>query len=381
MKLFYITLLSLLSFLCACKTNSKSNQIRQSDTHKASVVLQKVSIDDTLHHLVGTIGENIPIVMNIFIHGNNVKGSMYYKKVGHYIYLKGTVDDYGRMDLTGYLRNGQISDRFSGIYNNEVYKGKWTNKDKSKEFNFNLQRTDTEWVLIDSFKYKILDSVFVDSMWYYYKNVEVIHYPKAFPIPEAGYKIYKNLMDKILGDTPNFKALIDSMKKDRLQWRHDVQEIEYGQRFPYSAEYNQEVTVTYTKHLILTVSDYDYMYEGGAHGLMETHKYHYDMYTGKELKLSDIFAVPKSVIIKKLVIPGLDKYFQEIGQESVEEAVFDVNNLSLPDEFYFFDDGMGFYYQPYSIAAFSYGMPGFEVSYDSLKPYLSEFIKKRLGLH
>ncbi len=366
---------------CNSASVSKTNKLKQ-DTVSSILSLPKVNVDDTLHHLVGFINNKIPIVMNIFIHGNKVNGSMYYKKVGKYIFLKGDIDEYGQMRLKGFLENGEISDQFSGIYDNQVYKGQWSNSDKSKKFDFRLQRSDEDWVLIDSFKYKIVDSILFDSTWIYYKNKVAIHYPKAFPIPEAGYKITKVLMKKILGSAPNFKALKDSMIQNWQQWKEEVQNIDTQEDLPftYSREYSQQVNVNYDKNLLLDITEKQDIYLGGTHDLLSWHDYSFDMYTGKFLTFDDIFAVPENVIINKIIIPGLDKYFREICEESVQEAVFDINNIDLPDGFYFTKKGMGFYYEPYNVAAFGCGFPQFEVSYDSLKPYASDFIKKRFGL-
>ena len=384
-RLSFIVLIFAVIFWACHSTEKNKQNLKQDDTVSGSSALikvPKVNIDDTLHHLVGNIDGKIPIVMNIFIRGNHVSGSMYYKKVGKYIYLKGDIDQGGQMRLKGFLKGGQLTDQFTGVYNNQVYKGQWSNPDNTKKFAFQLQRSDKDWVLIDSFKYEIEDSILFDSTWVYYRNEVEIHYPKAFPVPEAGYKITNVLKKKILGSASNFAALKDSMIQDWLRWKEEVKNIdtEEAAPFTYSREYTQQVNVNYDKNLLLDISETRDIYLGGAHSLPSWHDYSFDMYTGKFLTFDDIFAVPENVIINKIVIPGLDKYFREICEESIQEAVFDINNIDLPDGFYFTKNGMGFYYEPYSVAAFACGFPQFEVSYDSLKPYLSDFVKKRLDL-
>ncbi len=387
MKIFYMKRLSylilfLLAVFWACNTSVKSNQPPdKNDSTGAASIKPKVNIDDTLHHLVGNIDGKIPIVMNIFIRGNHVSGSMYYQKVGKYIFLKGNVDQNGQMNIKGFLRNGTFTDQFSGTYNNEVYEGKWTNGDKTKKLDFQLKRLDTFWVLVDSFKYQIYDSVLFDSNWVHYRNEVEIFYPKAFPVPRAGYKITHVLMKKVLGSTPDFNALKDSMIQDREQWHKELEQLrQEGDRYGFGREYSQLVSVSYEKHLLLVVTESLYLFDGGAHGMPIWHDYNFDMYTSKLLTINDVFSAPKNLIVKNLIIPALDKYFRENYNESVEEAVFDIDKIGLPEGFYFSDQGMGFYYEPYSIAAFVYGFPRFEVPYDSLKPYLSDFVKKRFGL-
>ena len=51
----------------------------------------------------------------------------------------------------------------------------------------------------------------------------------------------------------------------------------------------------------------------------------------------------------------------------------DINNLQLPAWApYLTEEGMLFSYQQYEIAAYAAGIPAFVISFDQLKPYLTE---------
>ncbi len=376
----YITI-TLFFFLGAC--SSKHNKTHTKSTVIDTLTTKVVQIDDTLHHLHGTINGNIPLTMNIFIHKNSVNGSMYYDKSDEYIFLNGTIDKYGQMNLTGTLNNGKQTDIFKGHYNNKVYSGQWSSPSGSKTMVFNLKRTNDNWLLLDSFRIIIKDSVlFHTKDWITYTDSEVAIYPKLFPIPSAGRKIKQKINEILFNNAKDIAGYRDTMKQRLINWRNFLKDtIEINSPFPFISQYSINALVIYQKNLLLSFEIAFSSYSGGAHGSEGNGYYNFDLYTGNEIKIQQIFSAPMDTIRKHIIIPGLRKYCKNIYNQTLEQSVFNADSIGWPDEFYFTDTGIGFLYQEYSIAPYYLGTPNFEVSYKKLKPYLSNFILKRLGLN
>ncbi len=356
---------------------------------------QKMQIDDTLHHLYGAIGGKYGLTMNIFIHGADVRGSMYYNKVGQYIYLKGTIDNTGHMLLKGSLPNGVVTDIYDGTYNGKIYRGTWSTPKKNRTLSFLLRRTNKHWLLLDSVKINIKDSIKVSGQWVYFTDHEELYFPKAYPIPDVAGDI-NNLIRIFLFDNDllatvlesdtlsfqNFKQYIDSIYKAVRLWKS----FELHESYDYPTDYELDKTVNtdYVGHLIISVSENGYVYTGGAHGYPNNpvgSPMLIDLYSGRLLEWNDLIKISDTLFLQKVLIPVMRDYFKKEYNLKLEDVIYDFSDLEISS----FDLGKkGMYFtinqDQFSIDSELMPMPDFFVSFDKLKPYLTDFIKHRLGL-
>ena len=327
---------------------------------------------ENLHHLLGFIANKYPITVNIFIYGSSVKGTMYYDKVGQYIYLTGTYDG-NNMQLTGKTKNGQISDVFDGKFNKSgIYSGIWYNGSKSKSFNFTLREKNKKWVKTRHYKLLDRDSVPFGKEYVTFSFKFDADYPVAFPVPKAGQLIQRQL-NKIIFDT-NFvtlekrKALLNRIKG---LWKDDIKNAaSTDDPYPYNYEYQIGTDMDYQGNAILAVEKYDYEYLGGAHPVYSTTFYNFDLITGKLLTFGDVFKISKDDFIKKFVKPNLDEVVQEYEQWYGKE-------VPLPDTYCFLADSVRFLYHMGTIAGYSEGELEFKISYKDLLPYMKPEIARR----
>ena len=109
-------------------------------------------------------------------------------------------------------------------------------------------------------------------------------------------------------------------------------------------------------------------YRGGAHGMLTCEGYVFNLETGERLLLMDILSDTEEEL-KNIVT----KYFGEKIDESPEdfwadakETVHDTISLETTD-FVLTNDGICFYMNPYSIAAFVFGFPDVTVPYSEFQ--------------
>lgn len=114
---------------------------------------------------------------------------------------------------------------------------------------------------------------------------------------------------------------------------------------------------------VLVVEHNIYVYPlGAAHGMPFKHYYHFDLTTGTEYQLADLFrkgsAYPERLqeLVRQQIAADPDLVF------------FDQNPAVRPDHPFTVDsDGLRIYWEPYEIAPYAAGFPTFEIPYADLE--------------
>lgn len=114
-----------------------------------------------------------------------------------------------------------------------------------------------------------------------------------------------------------------------------------------------------------------YTFTGGAHGSYGKISQFYDMETGKQVAVKQLF-VNYSGFEKKVK----DKFYtvyQLDENDSLEEKgfLFEDNRFYLTDNIMFTDDKVIVYYNPYEIAPYANGATELKFNFDEVKPYLN----------
>ena len=350
-----------------------------------------ITSNDTLNHLYGTIAGKYAVTMNIFIHGTKVGGSMYYDKVGRYIFLRGTIDSTGKMQLVGNLNNGEKTDIFIGTYDGKNFKGNWHSPKSKHTLPFKLSRTNRHWLLLDSVDINVTDSVEVSGQWYYFRDKEHIVAPVAYPIAGVAHHIDSIVRDYVFANDLISTAIDSEVKikclkqymtlirKAIVYWKDF--ELHDSYDYPTGFEFYKTVSVQYIGHLFMTVGKTGYAYTGGAHGYPVEGKSIVDLYSGKRLGWDDIIKVPDTTFLNKVLIPVMRDYFKKHYNRSIENIIWDFSDLGIAE----FDlQKNGIYFSvtqdKFLIDNELTPMPDFFIGFDKLKPYLTDFIKHRLQL-
>ncbi|RDY25738.1 DUF3298/DUF4163 domain-containing protein [Romboutsia weinsteinii] len=183
--------------------------------------------------------------------------------------------------------------------------------------------------------------------------------PKENTIEE----INKNISTYIM----NFKNRIQNEAK---QYKNDYINI-YSKSDKDYVKYQYEAysnyNVTYNKNNLISIPITTYEFTGGAHGMTYLKSFNYDLKTGEELKLSDIFKEEvdykkiTNAFIKNEISKTPGNYFD--GEEGFK-------GISDNQNFYLEDDGVVVYFSLYEIAPYSSGIPKFKLSYKDFGMYM-----------
>lgn len=218
-------------------------------------------------------------------------------------------------------------------------------------------------------------------------NVEVsLHadYPTGGATAVVVDSIRRYIAETIQGDvrlagepeqllTSAYKKVYEDMKAERDELLEDVSDVP-----PFSI-YCEIKKGTDTKKYVSYLTTYG-EYQGGAHGTNYGTGVTFDKATGRQMGWNMLKDTDKPEF-RKMIKEGLRQYFQSYDADvSTDELLkdflytdADIDNLPLPAWApYLTEEGMLFSYQQYEIAAYAAGIPAFVISYDQLKPYLTE---------
>jgi hypothetical protein len=186
------------------------------------------------------------------------------------------------------------------------------------------------------------------------------------------YKEDMQLLVKMLSDRTLKKYKIDYLNVNERELKQSPQ--------TYSAVNDKRLLVMYHTYRYITFAFSDYFYSGGAHGNSIYHYFTTDKETRKVLTLQSLFN--RSAL--EDLIPLLEKYYLiEKGLKpgmSLKDAGLFENKISKnPGACYITDKGMGFLYNPYSIAPYSSGMIHIFIPYYELAPILNKAFAKSMN--
>lgn len=129
-----------------------------------------------------------------------------------------------------------------------------------------------------------------------------------------------------------------------------------------------EYTVHCNNDKIFSVTQFNYSFTGGAHGMSYMHGVTADLQTGQIYKLSDLFIADKDYkqAINKIIE-------QEIAIRP-DKDVISFTGITDEQSFYVEQSGIVVYFSLYEIAPYSSGFLKFHIPFNSLTDYL-EFSK------
>ncbi len=119
-------------------------------------------------------------------------------------------------------------------------------------------------------------------------------------------------------------------------------------------------------------------YLGGAHGYFSRSFVNYDLRKQAVETADSLFA--NKVAIRSLIIKQLtaDNKLQSPRQLEENAIVFSVADIQVPANFYFEDDNVVFYYNPYEIGSWAQGEVNVKVPFSALRQYLTDYGKQLL---
>ncbi len=153
--------------------------------------------------------------------------------------------------------------------------------------------------------------------------------------------------------------------------------LDFKQRFPQSSLpyiVDRGVTVIYASDRIVTLKGLDASYTGGAHGNETVALASFERSSGKQLTVIELFGNESSQALLDLVEAAFRRARNVRADQSLVDAgfAFDNDRFRLPRVVGLGHDGVEFHFNPYEIAPYSMGPTTFVVSYEQLRPHLSQ---------
>ncbi|HYE12633.1 MAG TPA: DUF3298 and DUF4163 domain-containing protein, partial [Patescibacteria group bacterium] len=130
------------------------------------------------------------------------------------------------------------------------------------------------------------------------------------------------------------------------------------------AEVYFDYQVKYNQNDMLSVAVLDYQYSGGAHGGTVQSSYTFDLKTGREYEIKDLFKEGSDYI--SMISSEVKKQMEE-REMTVLLAPF--NSINVDQDFYLSNNAVVVYFQQYEYLPYSYGIPEFAVDFSLIKKY------------
>jgi hypothetical protein len=117
----------------------------------------------------------------------------------------------------------------------------------------------------------------------------------------------------------------------------------------------QNLLIVYQSPTIVSFSNFNYSYSGGAHGNYATSYTAVDPSTGKKIALSGVLSPLGIKQLNKLLEKNFRKTFKLAATEPLTEAGLFNNKIEANGNFFLTGKGIGFGYSPYEIGPYAMG--------------------------
>lgn len=300
---------------------------------------------ESRYYYVGTIGDDLPVQMEMVIDSGDVSGSYMYDRVGIPIPLTGDMDNESRnISLTEQDDKGQKTGTFKGVVRNEgkgfgkFIEGEWSKANGLARLPFKLTKV-ADFVSEKAVKASRYEAAYM--------------YPSLVAVTKASLEINESLTREAAAEKKKFVTEAEeffSARESAGEWQED---------FGYSIEY-------YSPELI-SLSGEVFSYTGGAHGNTSYMSSNYWIKDDKALLLglSDLF-MPKSNYLKVLS----DYCISDLGKQQAGWVLNgELKELKAEDlgAFVVSPGGLTFAFAPYVAGPYVEGPYYVTVGYGELK--------------
>jgi len=220
-----------------------------------------------------------------------------------------------------------------------------------------------------------LCKVVISSHWPDIKTDELDWLKEDIRETFTGVNIYKeemSLLAKMLTDRE-----LNKYKKEYLNVSEkDLKESSKS----FSMDIKKELQVLYHTHKFISFFYKEYSFTGGAHGNTSGSFFTVDNLSRKKISLTGLFN--RSAM--EDLLPILEKWYlvekgMRPGSNLKEAGLFEKNITKNPSSCYVTDKGVGFLYNPYTIAPYSTGMIHIFVPYTDLTPLINKAFAKYMN--
>ena len=341
-------------------------------------------------HLSGSISQDITVNINLIKVSDSLYADCSFSSPGKQVTLDSLecgkpYDFSGRMDTKGNFQLHPFGNEFPSfrgqLFNSGSFRGDCEEGKNNKAERFELNET-----------YKAGSVQF--SVFSLQQLVTLVKKPKSpagtlhmvlLSPMESGNSIISDTLRKIIlksfnnsgysGNIPdsvlfgNFRIF----KRDYLSGNEDL----YKQ-LPDAGVLNWELLrflhIVCNDKYILSFYILNYAFTGGAHGLETMDYLNIDLKTGKVLRLADIITEGRKQDLSKLLTRKLKMMNKIPEAQKLSDNGYFVDEIQPTDNFYLMPGGIGFLYNHYDIAPYSFGATDIFLSGDEVRDLIRPFM-------
>jgi len=348
------------------------------------IFTQDKNIESFYKHYTGKLDTNMKITLDLLSCDNQLSGYYYY-----YFLIPGNDDQYHYGKTIPV--EGNISDnimilyefnnresKFTSAFNSlENISGIWERDSRDKTIPFEIYEDYSNGSLILNFcslydQHKLMHGDGSDDN----SPKATIGITLLYPdLPDGNtlkdsidFTLTEFLLNKPLQiNSP--EQLLEDIKYDffdsYIKSTEGIEDLSSTHSFNW--EKNISMDVCYNENNILTLGIDKYVRTGGANGILMTEYFVICTSLLKKLSLDDIFNTNYDDALNTILDNKLRKLNGIKQEEELTDVGFFVDKIEHNDNFYINNDGIGFFYNIYSIAPYSTGTTELFITFDELK--------------
>jgi hypothetical protein len=360
------------------------NAIILASLFAVNVTAQQVLVPKKCYMLMrGTINKDIPVEINLIKVNDTLLGTCIYgdfkgpgPEKGKVVFVYGKMSGPVNFSIKEnyFFEKGNV---FKGSFRSaQQLTGTWENEKGTQKYPFEMNE-------------KYSDGSIGMNVYYRKGSTPLIKKPKSpvakieeillMPGESANPIISDTLRKRILVEysgnivlNPDPEKLLNGLMQvyfeNYITSNESIYKTYGGMSFEWES-YKSMKVVYNGSHLLSYCIDH-YAFTGGAHGLDSRRYFCVDMQSGRELALSDLFADPGSSDVVALLTDKLKEKAGIIRSKKLKDAGYFVDEIKPSDNFYICSGGIGFFYNPYDIAPYSFGQTEIFLPFDEIKGLL-----------
>ncbi|MFN8397980.1 MAG: RsiV family protein [Bacteroidia bacterium] len=372
LRFFFFAAISL--SLVACGGDKSSSEGTMDALAQTSENAAASTLPATFYmKLKGTIGDGIPVTMDLIREDTTLTGTYYYDKIGMPLNLYGSVKG-DEMKFRLRESNAQYDETgtFEGKFlNAATIEGTWTNAKNKKQLPFNLQesRDGIMQVAFEEFHEEdcgnrdknLKNPKAEDEGWWTDTLCSSIDlFLVKVTGPDAGVaKSINEAIEKAIGS--DGVGDVHSIE-DHMNSVHKLEADEY-------MEMEEDCGIVTNEPGLFVVSIGTYEFSGGAHPNSWVTYLNFDSKTGRRIQLEELL---KPGARKDLDRIGERLFNEQNGGESEGMWDFEPGKFTLNDNFAIQKGGITFVFNPYDIGPYVAGAPAVFIAYKEFKHLIKE---------
>lgn len=362
-----LILLGAFVFVLTLTSCSHSSDAKESNPTKEPTALDLSG--SFYKRMKGMLDQRLPITMQISkLNDSILKGSYYYDKIGMPLSLRGIIHPDGTFEMNEWNEQDDITETFTGKFSSsDEIDGTWTNPKTKKTLAFHLVK-DSAFTLGVNYHHEHKENCdfankskqHPDSLLFYYDTVCSYIDVSLIQIQLENKIAQQNIQESII------KATCTDIEKSYSSLDDFMASLDSSGDMGFMS-IDADGIIVNAEHDILSVVINQSSYTGGAHPNYFMSCLNFNVQTGKEINLDELFISGYS--------PALDQIAEKEFRKQYGDDdwwFFKPGEFSLTDNYNITPGGLLFRFNPYEIGPYAAGAPQIFLSYKSIRHLLKE---------